>query len=435
MTFLKTIQSKIIIALTFLALLITGSTLFLNHIYENNLNIINNKSHLQSLSTSIETLERNNVNYIKNAPRDYESYNRDVKVFHATLLQDIQSIDQTVSLLSESKNTNTSLILSSELDELNVAIVNSQAAWNKFDNGLKEELGTKQGEPRLEWGAEFITSNAPALKSSFDSLKTQFDAISSQYDQTSKTISTALIAVLTVAFFIFAFWLFKSVIRPVLDASDTFKTVANGDYGVQIPTQRNDEIGVLIKSFNSLSSRTQLVISIISELQNSNHPTKAIESLHNLSSGYLDADFIGVLSVDSSYSNARYSFLSPRDDHKELAGKVVSIHPGSSKDTFLNQVKNREALLVNDIATFVSNHADAELIKTLSKYSISQSILLVPLQSDKWQGLLLVASNKLNHFNEKQLDLLSNLSPLIAKGIESSLVKAKTFSKLKAVNA
>ena len=97
-------------------------------------------------------------NYLEVAPREYDDYFRDTKVFHPTLLALVESLDAGFASLE-------ALPLDTDIRHREVA-----EQWRQFHRRLDEQLGVDPEVPRLEWGAEHIGEALPELHSAVDAL-------------------------------------------------------------------------------------------------------------------------------------------------------------------------------------------------------------------------------------------------------------------------
>ena len=97
-------------------------------------------------------------NYLEVAPREYDDYFRDTKVFHPALLALVESLDAGFASLE-------ALPLDTEIPHREVA-----EQWRQFHRTLDEQLGVDPEVPRLEWGAEHIGAALPELNSALDAL-------------------------------------------------------------------------------------------------------------------------------------------------------------------------------------------------------------------------------------------------------------------------
>lgn len=120
---------------------------------------------LQKVQGRLEHQLIQGQHYLANAPRDYETYYRDVRLYYPLLLADRLLIDESIGRLHADAVLNrrgwsparrTQRRLGERLDVLN-------QQWDDFQNRMQERLGETLAEPRLEWGAETLANRLPGL--------------------------------------------------------------------------------------------------------------------------------------------------------------------------------------------------------------------------------------------------------------------------------
>ena len=121
----------------------------------------------QEVNLRADVIHRKATIYKDVAPRDYPAYNRDVLLFYPLLLQDLGLLDQSVSKLAAVETT-----ASVQAAALAAQLLQDH---NAFETGLRQQLGDLD-EPRLEWGAEFLAANAPAIGGLANQLEAELSA-------------------------------------------------------------------------------------------------------------------------------------------------------------------------------------------------------------------------------------------------------------------
>jgi two-component system sensor histidine kinase YesM len=79
------------------------------------------------------------------------------------------------------------------------------------------------------------------------------------------------------------YWFYRSIIGPIEQLTGAFKTIENGELGVVVPHERQDELGFLIKGFNEMSKKTKYLIEYVykEELALKEAKIKALQSQIN----------------------------------------------------------------------------------------------------------------------------------------------------------
>ena len=442
--FNNNIQSKVF---TGLALLISVVMVLIFCILESSRQsqkLINEKSQVNSLNDSLTNIKRSNAIYLSNAARDYESYFRDLDVYYKVLVQDLENIDEKIARLSKTNLVLTELsqssinfINTSSIIQLNLAIENTQSSWDKFKSELSSQFGKNKNEPRLEWGAKYIGEKIPKLSHLFSTLIKNFDAISLQQNQLSKT--TVKITILTLLIFTsgFAFFFYFQIINPIKTTKNAFQRVSEGDFGHQIITRRNDEIGQLIRSFNQMSARSDSVLSILSKLQAVKSYNEIVDILHSQLTSYIGCD--SVILVKKNLFNQSYTLtsVSPKSNFKNLYKINIPIENPAQSEHLSKIFSDEIAIQINNLENYISQYRNNVILKTIiSRYPL-KSALFQPLTSGSQNMALIFVSYHEGQLTEKHLELIKHLSPFInhkIKALESITTTEEVHQKKWGIN-
>lgn len=322
----------------------------------------------QEVNLRADVIHRKAVIYKDVAPRDYPAYNRDVLLFYPLLLQDLGLLDQSVSKLAAIETT-----ASVEAAALSAQLLQDHLA---FETGLRQQLGDLD-EPRLEWGAEFLAANAPAIGGLANQLEA---ALSAGVDaQLAKVGAVQLASWIAGAIFVASLllWFWLRVTRRVAVAADTCRKLADGEFGTEIDDASRDEIGQFSKAFNALSGRTRVVLGVLDRLPPDASADMGFETLWQESQGYLDHSWQGLFELDAGSATARLIHS------RTLPGLDIHLVPGQELPiAAMIEAKGFDANLTafwDDLRRHTLDQNQARLLRELSRRGL-RTLALVKIE-------------------------------------------------------
>ena len=422
----QSIQSKIILGFLFLTISIISLVYFILSNAEQSRRLNAERIQIHSLSDALTNIQRSNAVYLSNVARDYESYYRDVEVYYKMLMLDISAIDGKVNRILETRKVFTELsqeMLSSlnaaSVIQFNQRVDETQGNWSLFKSELDIEFGDDKNEPRLEWGAEYIEKNAATMAKEFDLLVKEFDEISTKYSEVSDLLGKITVAIVIFFFLAFALFFFFNVINPIKNTQLAFQRVSEGDFGHQINSPRNDEIGLLIRSFNQMSARSNSVLSILSNLQTVNSFNEAVEILYAESKDYIGGDLVILVKRNLSKNGYTFSNVAPAKDFKNLYRVNTMIENDSQQEYMRKIVVHGTAIRADNISDYYQKNPDAVVMKTLLNRYPLKSIILQPLDYEPYGAFLIFASYRENQFSSQHNELINHLMPFVNHKFQS----------------
>ncbi|TQV87459.1 HAMP domain-containing protein [Aliikangiella coralliicola] len=424
--FHSSIQNKIFSGLTLLIAVVMILVYCILESASQNQTLNNEKTHIYSLSDSLKNIQRSNTIYLSNAARDYESYFRDLDVYYKVLQQDLADIDEKITHLSQTRNILTALsqsainfISPSNVIQLNLTIENTQNRWEQFKIELSEQFGDNKEEPRLEWGAKYISENASQLSNLFDTLISNFNTINSQQADLSKTTVNLTIATLIIFTIGFAFFFYLQIIKPVQTTKSAFQRVSEGDFGHQITSQRSDEIGQLIHSFNQMSARSESILSILSKLQSVKSSAEIVDILFSQLTTYIGCDLVVLVKKNLSNEGYRLSHVSPQANFKNLNKINIAVENQAQKEHLTKLFADGDTIQINNIDEYLKQFRNNLILQTLNSRYPLKSALVHPLDFDSQEMALVFASYHEGQLTQKHQELIKHLTPFINHKIKS----------------
>ena len=160
---------QVVVAIGVLSGLFAASSLYSMHVIDQQ----HSDDALLQLGTRLqyhlEHLAVQAMRYRDNAPRDYPSYNRDLRLYFADLKRTRNELAKLVRAFAERRFDHQvmgeDMAMAPQLPVACYPLADRLTqAWQKFSIGLDERLGGDMDEPRLEWGAEWIVEHRQGLE-------------------------------------------------------------------------------------------------------------------------------------------------------------------------------------------------------------------------------------------------------------------------------
>jgi len=420
------LRLKVLIGLSVFILIV-----ILNGLYQFNTIKLTEQNH--SILGELNLLEevsngfiRRADNYVANAARDFESYNRDVQIFHKDILADINHFSEILETVSK-KLDSIGLALPSvigdfvgqgdDLSKLNASISMTNEHWGRFSDDLDVALGDNKDQPRIEWGARHIASNGESLNNEIGTMAERYrDFLVAQGQYTTNILRANLIITVLLGI-IGLIWFYQKVTKRIGYTVDACMQVANGDFGYKLRVEGNDELTVLAKSFNALSSRSQLVLAMLGELQQAYSNEQALDMISQSAGGYLPIAWAGLMKVDTSTNKLLLTSSIPEKTNARIPNKDMSLESGFGQ-IISDALVQKEPAMLGDLRQYVVSNPDERLLRELVRATDIDAIAAIPLRSRRgWEGILLFGSRG-GQYRKDQTELLGRLSPLMASSFE-----------------
>ena len=438
---LKSIKSQVVGALLVQFVLLVGIVSVT--IYELNLRrhdyvILNLSGQLRVLGQLMVT---QSLNYVEQAPRDYQTYERDLGLYKKDLMQQVASYDQIIksfqarnlspqltshanlsmperpqprvpSLLAEEETIYCSWDKQSrsQLDE-------TAEVWQEFRQGLIAELGSDVDAPRLEAAAKYILFNEDRLQQASANLAIAFRAMMESKLDGIRTLNRIS---LLISFFIgitILFILYQKIFKAVDSTVLGFKRVAQGDLSYQVPVAGSNELGHLTKAFNNLTQRLNALFQLTDRINLATNLDEALEFVFAEFGSFLSLDWLGLVRANAA-NNTVYlerifssieNGLHERESF-ELTNTLFAEALASGRPVSKGQLENDIADYEND--TF---------LKKLASQNV-QSVILFPLKlGGEEQAILVFASLNENDYSLSHLEFLENIAAQISHGFDKTI--------------
>ena len=412
---LKVYLATVLVFQVLIVCLMAGFSLYELELRKHDYAILNLSGQLRVISQAIISQSEN---YKAVAPRDYDSYNRDLKLYHEDLKNHIDSYDEIIKSF-ETRNLSAELIGRDEaitcnwdsqsINQLNI----SAASWYKFKKGLIDVLGRNNQQPRLEAAAEFIVENGELVQQSSTELSKAFQRMMEEKLSGVKNMNKLTIFVFIILnVFILIGFIYK-VFKPLDFTRRSFARVANGDLSLQIDVNSKNEIGSLTESFNSLTQRLANLFRLTDRVHQATNLDESLQYFYEECQHLLDVDWAGLVhyrpgtegfTLDRLYTDFQCELY---ENEQFTAGEMI----------LKEAMNNQQPVNLSQL----SSRGRTGLIKILSECGM-QSVLAIPLECvSKDVVILLLAARQENAYDQKHLELLENISAQLSHSLDKTI--------------
>lgn len=374
------------------------------------------------LQLQVERLKQKAHHYKTNAPRDFQSYFRDVQLFYSDLQSELKSIDDQLSELPGiTSEISQSYLFSTLNNQMAIPFgdaVSMQGQWQENWIVIKEELAAKMGnpkEPRLEWGADYILEQHNALATSSARLSESIQESQDWFTRYNNYMTYGSLGTVLVYILLISAWFMIRVIQPVRSTAAACQAVASGEYGLQIDSSRNDEIGLLQSSFNELSARSEFMMELLKDLNKPSSVKEKLLLIHESGKNALQTNWCGI--IEFGTDKAALTYAAPSSLAQQWRSKKVDLlgsfgHELSKAAEFGWIRMNRQEMH--------KHISDERFIRELQQVTMATDMAGFPITVNNRQSLLLVTTRQETGFSQQQIQLIRALSRLIAEAMASS---------------
>jgi signal transduction histidine kinase/HAMP domain-containing protein len=360
------------------------------------------------LELTAEQLHVQAMNYKQNAPRDYATYYRDVRLYYQDLMAQVATFDAVVDAFMTSEMAMASPGGGGAVHD---AIRALEGVWSGYRRGLFDKIGEDPAEPRLEWAAEFAIAEHAGLAEATGALaSTLRDWAAGEHRRLTRgAVLVALIA-LVVAVGLLAV-LERKVLAPLGRTMAGFQRVAAGDFKHRLGVAGTSEIRDLTTRFNQLTIRLDLLHEMIARLQRGKDLDELIGFLADDFRGLLGFDWIGVVLIDSIGSVARLETCR-LDGRPGLEGRRLFRLRGTLLEAALAGEGPRH---VADMERQARDNPPYELLRHLVAQGMRDAIFLplTPQSQAPTPAVVVLAARDPQRFDAPQRRFLGNIAQLL----------------------
>ncbi len=370
------------------------------------------------LRVTAQNLVSESHNYKVSAPRDYESYERDLKFYHKNILKQIDAYSAIISDF-ESRTLSAELTGQPEpiycnWDEQSISQLDDTARnWREFEAGLISAMGDDPQAPRLEYAAEYIVENAEDLTIKTGQLMSAFQRMMEVKLDNISHLNILALVVFIVINIILLFVFFKKVFQPLDATRCVFEKVANGNLDSRVVVDSSNEIGILSESFNRLTQRLSSLFSLTEKIHQANNLDESLAFFYDEFKAFFPVDWVGMLR--RSHNTGQFTL------ERIYSDEVVCLNENaafSDSDPLLKQALSlRQPITINQI----EDENSSLLLQKLLACELT-SVLSLPMDCmNNDDIILLIAAKKTDAYLPHHMELLGNLKNQLSHSLDKTI--------------
>ncbi|MDZ7754615.1 MAG: ATP-binding protein [Gammaproteobacteria bacterium] len=386
------------------------------------------------LETAAHQLAFQGMNYKENAPRDYATYYRDVRLYYQDLMAQVRAFDTIMAGFGAGR-------LSPELtglehpvmpmldDRGQDALERLAEVWQRYRSGLKEKLGDDPDEPRLEWASEFIIDHREELDAATTAMVSETQrVVGERLERINQANRIGLVAMVAITL-VTILWFVLRVMRPLRIALRGFRQVARGDFGHQIRVGGVTELREMTDAFNRLSARLHRLFRLIDCIQQGSDLTETLLFVREEFSPLLPLDWVGAL-----FSTRDGTGLSlDQECDRSVAPRHLRRTFPLQDPVLVRALETSETVHVDDIARAVAaEDTPSPFLDYLAGMGLGSAIILPFTDQDTLRGMLVFATRQPSAYTPAHLELLGNVGQLITHSFGKT-VKLAEQTRLAAI--
>ncbi|MBL4659330.1 MAG: HAMP domain-containing protein [Alcanivoracaceae bacterium] len=372
---------------------------------------------LSKLTQITTLLKKSAEQYDINAPRDYDSYNRDVKVYFQSLKENLNTLSvlvEEIPIQYFNRNKITNILLKSSLiAENNNAFNKLSSSYIVFNKMFWEKIGSNLGEPRLEWANSYILEDESSFLYLSDQANLKFHKLVIYQRKATQWLIRITGITFVLSLLMLIVWFNQSVVKRIIKVAHGCRKVASGDFGYQISDKGSDEIKDLVQDFNHLSGVSKSILSLVNKLQ----IVKSKQAVVNIILRETRDIIVGLTSlylITKTENIATVQLMSPDIDTDSFVGKQILEDDSSiswKNNTTLNELQ------IDDTFLHTVSNKKSNFIKFLFHRKNIKSTLIIYLEHKGQTGFLIFGKQMKSGFNEQEISILSGLNSLFATAI------------------
>ncbi len=343
----------------------------------------------------------------------------DGRAFAETIAEQDGRYERIVSSLSnrllEPELTGRSDPLRCSWDEQSIAQLNLTAqTWREFRQGM--DAARASGGSRAM--AEYILENEAHLVTVSKNLSNAFQVM-----MEGKMGLIALFNKIALGAFLLIIVALLSLFtltfsRPLRTTLAGIKRITQGDFGYQLTSGGDNEIGQIARAFNGLSSRLHALFRLTDQINRADSLDQSLHFVFDEFRALLPLEWIGMLSLDASAEQFVLERQYTAGDSALDEGEGFAA-PGSLLAQALDGAK---PLHIDDLEKVAAENPQAPFAARLCREGY-RSALFYPLGGGgQWSALLAFAAKECGAYNRDHLELLGNIAAQVSRSFEKTVV-------------
>jgi hypothetical protein len=425
MHIIKSLMAQFLLGAILLIALI-GLISYSQIIADQNKNLLSQwSSDSEKLRLELSSLQQQAQHYKLNAPRDFESYNRDIAVFYQQFKQELSKINNiNLALENSASKVEANPLLKTINENTDSPLRQSQAMlntwlqqWSLFSNNMDDKLGDPIN-PRLEWGADLVLEQFYQLQQHTNTLTNSINTSQEWLNNHHTHFNYALLALILIYIVIALIILGLLVIRPIILTSKACEKVASGQYGLHIKVPAIGETKRLQQSFNELSATTKLVMDMLTEIHQPADVETKLQRIFDSGNEALGINWIGLMICKDD--NFELIGSAPRTLKNSWRHKNVSVHKQFGKDLLASF--DKRWLDIQQLSKLALQRHDERFLREVHKNTRASHMVGHPFHCPKHNGFLLMFTTQQEHgFSPSQIDLIKALVSLMSDALIAGL--------------
>lgn len=413
----RTIRFQVALGLGVLFVMLAGSigfTLYELNLRRHDYEILNLAGQLRVTSHAMTQQARN---YLRDTPTDYEAYYRDLRLFYEDLQRQVALYDRIIGSFQARR-------LDPALTGKHDAITCNWDArsrnqlrltaddWRLFRRGLVERLG--EGEPRLNYGAEYIVAHGDRLTDSTGKLAHAFQTMMEDKLAMIRLFNQGAMAVAALIMLALVVMLYVRLVRPLRLAMAGFERVARGDLGHQLPVGGDDEIGQMTAAFNQLSERLNALFRLTDRINLGNKLDDTLGFVLEEFRAFLPVDWVGLFLA--APDGERLVLERQRGEGGLRTGLDLPLYDPDLDKSF----RSASPLNLLDLAQHCQRSPASKLATLLRDAGHGAAMLLPCSGTAGGQGLLVFASRLKGAYVPEHAEFLQNVAGQLAHALDKT---------------
>lgn len=339
--------------------------------------------------------------------------------FAGTIAEQSDRYERIVTSLSnrllEPELTGRSDPLRCSWDEQSIAQLNLTAqTWREFRQGMDVALAS--GGDRAM--ASYILENEAHLTTVSKNLSNAFQVMMEGkmglIALFNKITLGAFVLIIVVLLTLFT----QTFTRPLRITLSGIRRITQGDFGYQLTTEGDNEIGQIARAFNALSSRLHALFRLTDQI---NRAESLDESLHFVFEEFralLPLEWIGMLSLDTTAEQFVLERRYTAGDTTLKEGEGFA----AAGSLLAQALEGAKPLHIDDLEAMAAENPQAQFAARLYREGY-RSALFYPLGGEgQWSALLAFASKQRGAYNRDHLELLTNIAAQVSRSFEKTVV-------------
>lgn len=409
------IAAALLLQLVLISVLV-GTTIYQLDLRKHDYAILNLTGQLRVIS---QVMVKQSSNYKKAAPRDHETYERDLDLYNKDLRGLIHDYDKIIkafkdrNLPAELTGQNETIYCSWDKRSRNQLDISADY-WTVFRQGLLDALGQKLDEPRLEAAAEYILLHENELLESSTLLARAFQFMMESKLNAITHLNRASIIALVIINLLILYGFYHRFIRPLNTTLAGFRNVANGNLAYQMPIGVENEIGYLRSAFNHLTVRLAALFRLSDRMQQATNLDEALKIIYEEFRKSFSIEWIGLFMMNAT--NDAYTL------ERQYTDNVTNFYENEKftaiGSEMMSVTKKQLSVKIDDLASYVSSDA---LLSRLKQNNLS-SVILLPLHMvGKDDSVLVLATSKPHAYDKELGELLGNIATQLGHAMNKTI--------------